>query len=364
LLNHGCKRNRFDLCLYIKQKGNDKIYILVHVDDLLITGSNERMISELMENVGKDFEITNLGGVTQYLGIQIYRDTDGKFEICQSNYIDKLLAESGMKEAKEAKTPLCKGYYKMEGKLLENNHEYRSLIGTLNYLGCHTRPDIAAAVSMLGKRNEKPRDVDLSEVKRVIRYLKGTKDLRLKLNDVEENKKFFAYCDANWGECMETRLSNTGYAVFVNGGIISWCSRRQGNISTSSTEAEYIALFETSQEMVFLRHLIRSFDINADEPSIIKCDNQSCIAIAKTEGINNNSKHFDIKYRKINERVEEGVHKLEYVATHENTADILTKPLDGTKVEYLRKKLGIIKCERTQGKLLTLGNVKSECESP
>lgn len=337
LTEQGCKQNEIDKCLYVRKQQGKVCYLLVHVDDLLVATNDKNYKDDLMKTIGKKFEMKNLGGVKHYLGIDVEK-IDGKFYISQPGYIDKILEESGLKEAKISKFPVDTGYYKQEGSYLSSNEEYRKLIGMLLYLTTNTRPDIAASVCILSKKVEKPRDNDLNEVRRIIRYLKGTRNLKLQLNNEEsDGSNIFAYSDANWAEDKHDRKSNSGYYCSVNGGAISWSCRKQDVVSLSSTEAEYVALTETCKEVTWLREIGKGFDLRLPEVITIFTDNQSCISMIGNEKFSNRTKHIDAKYHYIREQVTSGRIRLEYCPTAENIADLMTKPLGSIKTEKLRE---------------------------
>lgn len=295
----------------------------------------------MIEEIGKKFEMKSLGAVKHYLGIDVTQDNKRNYNISQEAYIDKIIEEAGLSEAKTSKFPLDTGYFKQDGTPLESNEEYRKLIGMLLYLTTNTRPDIAASVAILSKKVETPRDNDLNEVKRVIRYLKGSKDLKLKLNDENGMAQLHAYSDANWAEDRNDRKSNSGYYCSLNGGTISWCCRKQDVIALSSAESEYVALTETCKEVSWLRELIKGFDINMTEPTTVYTDSQSCINIIKNQRFSNRSKHIDTKYHYIRNLVTDGKISLLYVPTAENVADLMTKPLGSIKTAYLRRLAGL-----------------------
>jgi hypothetical protein len=308
---------------------------------LLIAGNSEYVIDKLMEKVGTKFEIKSLGGATHYLGIDIEQDNEGNYMISQPTYIDTIVAEAGQQESRKTSDfPLDPGYSKQQGTEMSSNKQYRKLIGMLLYLSTNSRPDIAAAVAILSKKVEHPRHNDLSEVIRVVRYLKSTRNLKLRLS-VQEHNELIVHSDANWAEDVEDRKSNTGYHVTLNGGTISWCCRKQDIVSQSSTEAEYIALAESCKEVLWLRELVKGFDIEITEPQTINTDSQSCIGLLKNQKFSHKSKHFDTRYHFIRDHVNRGTIRLEYVKTTENVADLMTKPLPGPRTEYLRKKAGL-----------------------
>ena len=351
LVKEGCVQNCVDNCLYSRKNGGNTSYIIIHVDDILIAGNNENDIKRMMKNVGKSFEITNLGGVKHYLGIDIERDRSGRFMISQPSYIDSIVEVAGLNNAKTSKFPMDTGYYKQLGTPIANNDEYRKLIGMLLYLTINTRPDIAACVATLSRKVENPRDNDLNEVKRVIKYLKGTRNLKLILNQPQGSDDIIVYSDANWAEDIEDRKSNTGYYVSLNGGTISWSCRKQDIVAMSSAESEYIALAETCKEVLWIKEIMKALDINAPKTTTIFTDSQSCIAMLKNQRFSHRTKHFDTRFHFIRDHVNKGTIRLEYVPTSENTADLMTKPLGGPKTEYLRQKAGLFDCVTRGGVL-------------
>lgn len=337
LLSNGFRRSDIDNCLYLYNSGGVIMMILVHVDDLLVIGNNQKVLQNKMEKIGKDFELKDLGDVKAYLGIEVERDEAGNFMISQQQYIEKIIESSGMKDAKESRFPVDAGYYKLAGELLPSNDEYRKLIGMLLFLTTQTRPDIAASVSILSQKVTKPRDTDLNEVKRIIRYLKGTKDLKLRLSSTKHKDDFYAYSDANWAEDREDRKSNSGYYCSINGGAISWSCRKQSIVATSSTEAEFVALSETCREVVWLKKLAKELEIKVPEPITVYTDSQSSMDMVENEKFSNRTKHIDTKFHYVKEAVNDKEIILEYVRTDENVADMLTKPLGTIKIEALRR---------------------------
>lgn len=337
---NGCKQNQTDKCLYVRKQDGKVCYLIIHVDDILVATNSQQLEHQIMGSIAKKFELKNLGGVKHYLGIDIER-LDGKFFISQPRYIDTIVEAASLEDAKISKHPLDTGYQKQEGELLDTNEEFRKLIGMLLYLVTNTRPDIAASVSILSKNVQKPRDNDMLEVKRVIRYLKGTRDLKLQLNDTKQVEVLHAYSDASWAEDKDDRKSTTGYYCSVNGGAISWSSRKQNIVTLSSCEAEYVALTETCKEVTWLREIASAFEIKNNGPTTIFTDSQSCIAIIENQKFSNRTKHIDARYHFIKDQVGSGRIKLIYCPTNDNIADLMTKPLGFIKMEALRTMAGL-----------------------
>ena len=349
LLNIGFIQNNIDKCLYVLRERNSICYLIVHVDDLLFVSNREETIKSSTELIGNKFELKDLGNVHHYLGIDISRDTDGNFSLSQPNYIKNIVSCANLDDAKPSKFPVDTGYFKLDdNNFLNTNNDYRKLIGMLLYLTTHSRPDIAASVSILSQRVSNPRQVDFNEVKRLIRYLKGTVHLKLTLSDKSRTQKLFAFSDANWAECPLTRKSNTGYACMVNGGMVAWCCRKQDLVSLSSTEAEYIALSETCKEIIWLKILIKFF-IPDNSPTEIFTDSQSCLKFIKNDKFSNRTKHIDTKFHFVKDCVSNDLVYLNYVETNENIADMFTKPLGSVKLKYLRELAGIYDLSPSRG---------------
>lgn len=375
LEKYNFKKNDFDQCLYSKTSNEKVCHLLVHVDDILAVYNDDEFLETSINNIGKHFELKNLGEVSSYLSINVER-SGMKFSISQENYIEKIIETAKLVDAKDSKFPIDTGYFKLEGKLLDSNEEYRKLIGMLLYVAINTRPDIAASTSILSKRIEEPRDVDLNEVKRVIRYLKGTKSLKLQLN-ARNGENLHAYSDANWAEDKSDRKSNSGYYCAMNGGAMSWCCKKQDITALSSTEAEYVALTETCREVVWLRNLAKSLEIQVIGTTTVFTDNQSCISMISNEKFSNRTKHIDTKFHYVRDQVTNGTVKLIYCPTEENVADLLTKPLGSIKIVKHRVASGLIglqtasQCEQTQCDLrrsvercnnITLTNSNCACD--
>lgn len=343
LIKNGFKQSDADKCLYVRRDSGKVCYLLVHVDDMILASNNNDFLESLSAKIGEKFELKSLGNIKHYLGIDITNDENGNFMMSQSLYIKKIIEAADLCDAKPSKYPLDQGYYKIENsKLLANNDDYRKLIGMLLYLTTHTRPDIAAAVSILSQKVSKPNQTDMNEVKRIIRYLKGTQYLKLRLSYALGEQQLHSYSDANWAEDRENRKSNSGQFCSVNGGAVSWSCRKQEVIALSSTEAEYVALSETCKETVWLKRLLNFFDENITSEIMIFTDSQSCLKMIQNDKFSNRTKHIDVKYHFTRDLVSTGEIKLHYVETENNIADLFTKPLGPTKIQQLREQACLI----------------------
>ncbi|KXJ70298.1 hypothetical protein RP20_CCG024202 [Aedes albopictus] len=246
-----------------------------------------------------------------------------------------------MKDSKPAKTPMDSGYLKLTdyGKPLEDSTVYRSLIGALLYIAVHARPDISVSTSILGRRVSCPSDTDWTAAKRIVRYLLGTRDWKLEFTGTEEG--LLGFCDADWAGDQESRKSTTGYCFLLAGAAISWVSRRQPSVTLSSMEAEYMALSEACQEVIWLRRLLLEMGCAQKKPTLINEDNQSCIAFVRSERSTKRSKHIETREHFVKDLCQRKELQLVYCPTEEMTADILTKPLCVVKQRKFASKIGM-----------------------
>ncbi|KAL0392757.1 UNVERIFIED_CONTAM: Retrovirus-related Pol polyprotein from transposon RE1 [Sesamum radiatum] len=311
-MDRGFRRSLSEPTLYIKSQGNDTLIVSLYVDDLIYTGNNEKMIQDFKEDMMKTFEMSDLGLMHFFLGIEINQEKEGIF-ICQRKYTETLLKKFKMESCKTVTTPLVTGekYQKEDGSQKVDGSMYRSLIGSLLYLTA-TRPDIMFATSLLSRFMHSPSQVHYAAAKRILRYLR-----------------------------VDDMKSTSGYTFSLGSGIFTWASKKQATVAQSSAEAEYIAAAATSNHAIWLRRILENIGEKQEEPTTIYCDNKSAIAITKNPVQHNRTKHIDIKYHSLREATTRGEIELKYCSTEEQLADIFTKALPRNKFEELRMKIGV-----------------------
>jgi len=288
------------------------------------------------------FAMTDCGEVHHFLGIRIQRSrTKRVITFDQEHYIDQILEKFGMSQCKPVGTPLDKSIQlkrdDSDNKVCSTN--YRQIIGSIMYAMLATRPDIAAAVSIVSQFLERPSEAHLCAAKRILRYLKGTKDYKLHLGQ-NSDLTLVGYSDANWGNDPDTRRSTTGYLFYLSGGVITWSSKRQPTVALSSMEAEYMAHAQVTIEAIWLRNLLSELGFKQKVTTIYE-DNQSCIALAKNPIDHQRVKHIDTRYHFIRERIESGEINLEYLPSEDMIADALTKALPKPAFTKLVNKIGL-----------------------
>jgi hypothetical protein len=204
---------------------------------------------------------------------------------------------------------------------------YRAIIGVLLYIALATRPDLACAVSALGRFCSNPGRAHWVAAKRVLRYLAGTaaKGLTFCCDACPDPLQLLGFVDANWGGDVDTRRSISGFVFYVAGGPVSWCSRIQRTVALSSAEAEYLAISDACKDCVWLRSLLAELGF-PQGPTVIWEDNQSAIAISRNPVQRRRTRHIDIRHHYVRDLVESAVISLQYCCSAEMIADLLTKP--------------------------------------
>ena len=198
----------------------------------------------------------------------------------------------------------------------------------------NTRPDICISTSLLCRKVSNPTDRDWTEAKRVLRYLKGTNNLRLHLGNGQGHLECFA--DVDWAGNEQDRKSISGFLIKYGGELVSWGTRKQTCVSLSSTEAEFVALSVCCQELLWITRLLGDLGEENHKPTVVWEDNQSCIKMVESDRIDSRSKHIDTKHAFTKDLRERGVIELRYLPTENMEADLMTKPLGRSKLERHR----------------------------
>ena len=249
LLEFGFVCSSADPSLFTYHNNSDVMYLLLYVDDILLTGSSNTLLNMLIFQLSSTFSMKDLGPVHYFLGIQIKTHPSGLF-LSQTKYAEQILNNAGMLDCKPMSTPLpLKLNSSVSTAKYPDPSDFRSIVGALQYLTL-TRPDISYAVNIVCQRMHEPTLADFDLLKRVLRYVKGTIFHGLYIH---KNSKLNvqAFCDSDWAGCTSTRRSTTGFCTFLGCNIISWSAKRQPTVSRSSTETEYRAHALTAAELTW-----------------------------------------------------------------------------------------------------------------
>ncbi|RVW12980.1 Retrovirus-related Pol polyprotein from transposon RE1 [Vitis vinifera] len=287
------------------------IYLVVYVDDIVITGSDQDGIQKLKQHLFTHFQTKDLGKLKYFLGIEIAQSSSGVV-LSQRKYVLDILEETGMLDCKPVDTPMDPNVKLVpgQGEPLGDPGRYRRLVGKLNYLTI-TRPDISFLTPGQGV-----------------------------LYENRGHTQVVGYTDADWAGSPTDRRSTSGYCVFIGGNLISWKSKKQDVVARSSAEAEYRAMALATCELIWLRHLLQELRFGKDEQMKLICDNQAALHIASNPVFHERTKHIEVDCHFIREKIASGCVATSFVNSNDQLADIFTKSLRGPRIKYICNKLG------------------------
>ncbi|KAI0507666.1 hypothetical protein KFK09_013793 [Dendrobium nobile] len=339
LIQLGFQHSKSDPSLLTLRKGHTQIYLLVYVEDILITGNDESAISTFLDKLNATFSLKHLGTANHFLGIKIQQLPD-KYFLSQHAYALSIIKQANLLNCNPTANPSCT---KMPAAIPTDNKLgdpslYRKLTGALQYLTI-TRPDIAYAVNNLSQHIHDPQPIHIYLLKRLIRYIKGSANLGLSIT--KSDLRLQTFSDADWASDPITRKSTTGYCTFLGSTLVSWAVKKQTTVSRSSTESEYRALAAATADTIWLKRLLHDFHNDHEQPIDLHSDNTSAIALANNPVFHARTKHIKIDHRFVRENISSNHIRLLPIKTVDQIADLLTKPLSTTRFRLLRDKLTI-----------------------
>ncbi|KAL0641316.1 hypothetical protein Bca4012_103701 [Brassica carinata] len=321
------------------------IALLVYVDDIIITGSDKQGIIATKEFIKSMFEIKDLGEMKYFLGIEICRSKEGLF-MSQRKYTLDLLKGAGAYGGKTARMPMEDGYkVPREGEIEDSKPYqdpklYRKLVGKLIYLTI-TRPDICFAVNHVSQHMQVPKEHHWRMVERILMYLNGSPDQGVWMG-CNGSSEVVGYCDADWAGDRTDRRSTTGYCTFIGGNLVTWKSKKQKVVSCSSAEAEYRAMLKLTNELVWIKGILKHLEIDQATPMTMHCDNQAAIHIASNSVFHERTKHIEVDCHKVRQMIILGVILPCYTRSEDQLADVFTKAARQKTMESIHIRLGLI----------------------
>lgn len=350
------------------------VVIITHVDDFLIMGSNKKAIQEVKTRLGEIFKMNDLGPAKYYLGVRIARDRHSRLiYLSQDAYFTRILERFGLEECRPVNTPMERNALSTLLPRDENDsaspserEDYSSRTGSLMYGMTQTRPDFAFLLSALSRYMANPAPAHLQLAKRGFRYLQKTRRYGLALGGAKKDKdtawNVIAWADSDWKGDKSTGRSTFGWLVQLEESTISWRAKRHETVALSTTEAEYTALSQCARELAWIRSLFSELQLPLNIPILLNGDNQGSLKLCRNPEYHQRTKHIPLVEHHIREEVEAGNIDVQYVSTHEQIADGLTKPLDTGSHERFLEAIRVSLCPIEEGKrLLWCTEVHDDC---
>jgi histone deacetylase 1/2 len=320
--------SKADVSLFVYKNHSVTIYMLVYVDDIIVVSSSSSAADQLLKQLRFDFPVKDLGQLGYFLGIEVKHMKDGLL-LYQQKYVTDLLRRTNMHNAKPVCTPMATteklSRYDGEPLSAADITKYRSVVGALQYLTL-TRPDIAFSVNKVCQFLQAPTDVHWIAVKRILRYLRHTSALGLFIQR-SSSLLLSGFADADWAGCPDDRRSTGGHVVFLGGNLVAWSSRKQPTVSRSSTEAEYKSVANATAEIMWIQRLLHELGVFLSRAPTLWCDNLGATYLSVNPVFHARTKHIEVDYHFVRERVAQKALHIRFISTHDQLADVLTKPL-------------------------------------
>ncbi|GJW19283.1 ribonuclease H-like domain-containing protein [Tanacetum coccineum] len=291
----GFYHSKTDSSLFIFHKGPDTTYLLLYVDDIILTASSTSLLQRIISLLHVEFAMTDLGPLNYFLGISATRTTSGIF-LSQTKYATEILEQAQMLNCNPCRAPIdTEKKLGHEGSPVTDPTLYRSLAGSLQYL-TFTRPDLSYAVQQLCLYMHDPRESHLNAMKHVLR-------------------------------CPATCRTTSGYCVFLGDNLLTWSSKRQDTLSRSSAESEYRGVANAVAETSWIRNLLRELHTSLFIATLVYCDNVSAVYMSANPVQYHRTKHIEIDIYFVRDKVATGHVRVLHVPSRFQYADIFTKGL-------------------------------------
>ncbi|CAI5708159.1 unnamed protein product [Peronospora effusa] len=337
--------------LYWKVDDGQLVVVGVYVDDLLATGTDAAAVDRFFDQLGS-LSIKDLGTVSKFLGMRVEIDGDGTYVLDQSEAIGELVREHGLENDNSTRAPIGADCYDVQpeyGTLLglsgkdrmQGTRTFQSLVGSLLWVVRCTRPDIAFAVHKETRQTHQPRVHELKLAKRIARYLKGTHDFKLQMTPTKSSNgelQLESYSDADFADKSD-RKSLTCGIIRLNGMPVSWTVKKQGGVSLSTMEAEFVAASEQARKLLGIREILCEIVKPPAFPMVSHVDNQAAIKQSAGEASSLKAKHIDVRVKFVCDIDRRGVVAARFVRSEFQLADLLTKALDAAKLAKMCKLL-------------------------
>nr|GEV36426.1 retrovirus-related Pol polyprotein from transposon TNT 1-94 [Tanacetum cinerariifolium] len=340
LIKHEYKIRMVYNTLFTKKKSLNLIIVQIYVDDIIFGSTYQDMCGEFAKIMHDEFEMSMMGELNFFFGLQIKQMEDGIF-FNQSKYIKEMLKKFGLEDSKPIKTPMSFDTKLTKDKECESidSTKYRGMIYSLLYLTTN-RPNIMFSICLCARFQEAPKTSHLEAVKCIFRYIKGTTHLGLwypKGTSIET----VVYADSDHARDYVNLKSTSGICMFVGCCLTSWFSKKQTTLAISTTKAEYVSAGKACQQALWMKQGLIDYDVRLDDISIM-CDNKGTIDLSENPAQHSRTKHIEIRHHFLRDNVQKGHISIEKVSSVDNITDILTKPLKHESFNYIRIGLGMM----------------------
>ncbi|KAJ9539222.1 LOW QUALITY PROTEIN: hypothetical protein OSB04_031955 [Centaurea solstitialis] len=331
LIAEGFTRGKIDSTLFVKSYKDNVFLAQIYVDDITFRSTKAKLCKKFESLMKSQYKMSMMGELTYFLGLQV-KQSEKEIFISQGKYVGDMLKKLDLTTCSEMKTPMApplKLDKDSNGKSV-NVSTYRGMIGSLLYLTA-SHPDIMYATCLCAQYQADPKESHLKAVKRIFRYLKGTPNLGL-WYPRDSGFDLTAFSD---------RKSTTGGCHLLGGKLVSWTSKKQNSMSTSTVEAEYVTAGSCCAQVLWMRNQLLDYGFQLTKVPIF-CDNTSAIAIANNPVLHSKTKHIEIRYHFIRDHVMNGDVELHFIPTEYQLVDLFTKPLDEKRFNQLISELGML----------------------
>ncbi|XP_045831137.1 uncharacterized mitochondrial protein AtMg00810-like [Trifolium pratense] len=296
--------------------------LLVH--EHRMKGNDQKLFADFKSSMERNFAMTDLGKMRYFLGVEVKQDGNGIF-LYQQKYAVEILQRFGMYDCNSVSNPIVPGskLQKDESGQASNATLYKQMVGCLMYL-LATRPDLAFSVCLVARYMERPTEIHMAAVKRILRYLKGTTSYGL-WYERGKGEELVGWSDSDYAGDIDDRRSTFGYVFMIGTKAVSWSSKMQPIVTLSTTEAEFIAAASSACQGILLSRILTQIDAREKSCITIYCDNSSSIKLSKNPVMHGRSKHIDARFHFLRDLTKEGKVQLVHCTSFEQVVDIMTK---------------------------------------
>ena len=351
LKNYGFKQSKADPCLFKYNKGNVQCFLGTYVDDLPFASNNPEWNDKFIRDLRKTFKVGSLSPLIQILGMEVNQGGENELFLSQQYYVTDVAKRFGIIDENHdllvkrgPKVPMASNFqFTGKDSAPEDSHEYiinqklpyAELVGCLNWLARGTRPDISFAVSKLGAYSANPSKRHWTALTNVLTYAYVTKHLCIRFtNNHPSPNELKAYADSDWASDLDTRRSHGGMVGMLNGGPVTWYSRKFKSVTTSVTETEYKNLSNAAKDILFTRYLLSFLSCKVNTTKL-SGDNLGSLSLASDQKVSDKTKHVEVCYHHVRELVEDDVISVHHVPGEENPSHIMASKAIKTIGSYL-----------------------------